>query len=149
MWVFKVNVENRGWKEQTSWINKQAKWIETSPLKYILIIKGLKYSKDTENSIVTSHASIPRFDTCQQFSIFFKKQRFTGRVEALISLSILLFFPRSNNPILKLVCIFVQLSLVRNNCFLDFKFHINYHTVHILQLAFICSISFTVNIFYI
>ena len=52
------------------------------------------------------------FDTRQQFSIFFKKQIITGRVEPLISLSILTFFPCSNDPILKLVYIFAQLLFV-------------------------------------
>ena len=40
-------------------------------------------------------------------------------------------------------------SLCRNNCFLDFKFHINYQTVHILQLAFLFPISVIVNICFI
>ena len=98
---------------------------------------------DTETSIVKFHVSIAGFDACQQFSIFFKKQS-TGRVEPLISLSSLLFFPSSKDLILKLAYIFVQLlseeiiiSLILN--FID-------RTVHILQLAFACPIAVIVNI---
>ena len=107
---------------------------------------------DTENSIVKSHASIARFDTCQQFPIFLKKQS-TGRVEPLISLSILLFFPSSNDLIVKLAYMFFQLLLAEIIIslilfiFFYFKFHINNQTVHILQLAFACSIIVIVYIF--
>lgn len=50
MWVFKGNVKNQEWKEQTSWIDKQVNGIYS--LKYSFIIKAFKYSNNTENVCV-------------------------------------------------------------------------------------------------